>query len=36
MSEYWYKCFITKEDKYVLIDDDGNIRANARDLEDII
>lgn len=36
MTDYWYESFITKSQRYCLIDDDGNIRATAPDFDGII
>ena len=35
MSKYWYKASITQSQEYVLLDNDGDIRASAPDLEGI-
>jgi len=36
MKEIWHKSFITKSQKYALIDGDGDIRATAHKMTGII
>ena len=36
MTKYWYNAFVTKSQGYVLLDDGGDIRASAPDIEGII
>ena len=36
MSEYWYEAFIAKGQRYVLVDDSGDIRASAPDIDGIV
>ncbi len=36
MSKYWYEAFITHSQGYILLDDNGDIRASAPDIEGIM
>lgn len=36
MSEYYYRAFLTKHHKYLLIDGEGDIRGSAQDIEGIV
>ena len=36
MSKYWYKAFVTQGQGYILLDDCGDIRASAPDIEGIV
>ncbi|MCK5624994.1 hypothetical protein KAI04_04080 [Candidatus Pacearchaeota archaeon] len=36
MTEYWYKALISEMTKYVLLDNSGDIRASAPDIDGII
>ncbi len=36
MSRYWYEAFVTQSLGYVLLDDSGDIRASAPDIDGIV